>query len=121
MPKPESTNIFSEISTFFREKDDDKAIRTITDVTKHLKLSGKWLSFESHWNCKYTRLQVFELLLLFPLFMVKNAFHYSDSSFARIMSCKKDVFYRFMENGSFDWREYISCTEALFAISSMNK
>jgi len=107
MPKPESTNIFSEISTFFREKDDDKAIRTIMDVTKHLKLSEKSLSFESHWNCKYTRLQVLELLLLFPLFMVKNAFHYSDSSLARIISCKKDVFYRFMENGSFDWRKIV--------------
>jgi hypothetical protein len=107
MPRPESTNIFSEISTFFREKDDDKAIRTIMDVTKHLKLSEKSLSFESHWNCKYTRLQVFELLLLFPLFMVKNTFHYSDSSLARIISCKKDVFYRFMENGSFDWRKIV--------------
>jgi hypothetical protein len=107
MPKPESTNIFSEISTFFREKDDDKAIRTIMDVTKHLKLSEKSLFFENHWNCKYTRLQVFELLLLFPLFMVKNAFHYSDSSLARIISCKKDVFYRFMENGSFDWRKIV--------------
>ena len=121
MHGPESTNIFSEISTFFTEKDDDKAIRTIMDIARHFKLSEKSLSFESRWNCKYTRLQIFELLLLFPLFMVKNAFHYSDSSFARIMSCKKDVFYRFMENGSFDWREYISCTEALFAISSMNK
>ena len=92
MPRPESTNIFSEISIFFREKDDDKAIRTIMDITKHLKLSEKSLSFESHRNCKYTRLQVFELLLLFPLFMIKNAFHYSDSSLARIISCKKDVF-----------------------------
>ena len=107
MPRPESTNIFSEISIFFREKDDDKAIRTIMDITKHLKLSEKSLSFESHWNCKYTRLQVFELLLLFPLFMIKNTFHYSDSSLAGIISCKKDVFYRFMENGSFDWRKIV--------------
>jgi len=104
MPKLESTNIFSEISTFFREKDDDKAIRTIMDVAKHLKLSAKTLELESRWNCKYTRLQVFELLLLFPFFMVKNAFRYTDSTLAKVVPCKKDVFYRFMENGSIDWR-----------------
>jgi len=104
MPKLESTNIFSEISTFFREKDDDKAIRTIMDVAKHLKLSAKTLDLESRWNCKYTRLQVFELLLLFPFFMVKNAFRYTDSTLAKVVPCKKDVFYRFMENGSLDWR-----------------
>ena len=74
------------------------------DVAKHLKLSAKTLDMESRWNCKYTRLQVFELLLLFPLFMVKNAFRYTDSTLAKVVPCKKDVFYRFMENGSLDWR-----------------
>lgn len=77
------------------------------EVAQHLKLSDKSLALESHRNCKYTRLQVLELLLLFPLFMIKNAFHYSDSSLARIISCKKDVFYRFMENGFFDWRKIV--------------
>jgi len=104
MPRLQNTNIFSEIITFFRDKDEDKAIRTIMDVAKHLKLSEKSLNLESHWNCKYTRLQVFELLLLFPLFMVKNAFHYTDSTLAKVVPCKKDVFYRFMENGALDWR-----------------
>ena len=107
MPRFESTNIFSEISTFFREKDDDKAIRTIMDVAKNLKLSATTLNLESRWNCKYTRLQVFELLLLFPFFMVKNAFHYTDSTLAKVVPCKKDVFYRFLENGAIDWRNLV--------------
>ncbi len=107
MPKPESTNIFSEISTFFREKDDDKAIRTIMDLSRNLKLSAKSIDLESRWNCKYSRLQVFELLLLFPFFMVKNAFHYTESSLAKVLPCKKDVFYRFMENGAIDWRKLL--------------
>lgn len=77
------------------------------DVSQHLKLSEKTLSLESHWNCKFTRLQVFQLLLLFPFFMVKNAFHYTDSSLSRVVPCKKDVFYRFMENGSLDWRKML--------------
>ena len=92
---------------FFIESEDFKALRTIMDVAKPLKLPKNSLSFESHWNCKYTQLQVFELSLLFLLFMVKNAFHYSGSSHAMVMSCKKDVFYRFLENRSFDWRKIV--------------
>jgi hypothetical protein len=94
---------FSKISTFFRENDDDKAIRTIMDVAKNLKLSATTLDLESRWNCNYTRLQVFELLLLFPFFIVKNAFQYTDSTLAKVVPCKKDVFYRFLEKGAIDW------------------
>lgn len=104
MPRTESTNIFSEISTFFCKKENDKAIMTIMDIAKNLKLSAKTLDLESRCTCKYKRLQVFELLLLFPLFMVKNAFRYTDSTLAKVVPCKKDVFYRFMENGAIDWR-----------------
>ena len=50
------------------------------DVVKNLKLSATTLDLESRWNCNYTRLQVFELLLLFPFFIVKNAFQYTDST-----------------------------------------
>ena len=94
------TNIFSEINSFFPENDNRKAINSIMDIARHLKISGKSLSIESNDNCKFTRLQVLELLLLFPLFMVKNAFHYSESVLFKVLSCKKDVFYRFMANGS---------------------
>jgi hypothetical protein len=107
MPRHESTRLFSEISTFFTKNDDSKAIRTIMEVIKHLKLSEDTLALESHWNCKYTRLQVFELLLLFPLFMVKNVSHYTSSCLAKFVSCKKDVFYRFLLNGAIDWRKIV--------------
>ena len=101
------TNIFSEINSFFPENDNRKAINSIMDIARHLKISGKSLSIESNDNCKFTRLQVLELLLLFPLFMVKNAFHYSESVLFKVLSCKKDVFYRFMANGSLDWRKIL--------------
>jgi len=45
------------------------------DVTKNLKLSAKTIDLDSRWDCKYTRLQVFELMLFFRFFMVKKAFH----------------------------------------------
>ena len=101
------TNIFSEINSFFPENDNRKAINSIMDIALHLKISSKSLSIESKDNCKFTRLQVLELLLLFPLFMVKNAFHYSESILFKVLSCRKDVFYRFMANGSIDWRKVL--------------
>ena len=102
------TNIFSEINSFFPENDNKKAINSIIDIARNLRISSKSLSLESNANCKFTRLQVFELLLVFPLFMVKNAFHYSEFILFKVLSCKKDVFYRFMANGSFDWRKILN-------------
>ena len=107
MLKTKSTNIFSEISKFFSENDNRKAINIIMGIAQHLKISEKVLSIESSDNCKFTRLLVFQLLLLFPLFMVKNAFNYTDSILSRVLPCKKDVFYRFMENGSINWRKIL--------------
>ena len=97
----------AEINIFFPENDNRKAINSIMDIAGNLKISRKSLSLESNDNCKFTRLQVFELLLLLPLFMVKNAFHYSESILFKVLSCKKDVFYRFMANGSLDWRNIL--------------
>ena len=105
MLRTKSTNIFSEISKFFSENDNSKAINIIMCIAQHLKISEKVLSLESSDNCKFPRLLVFQLLLLFPLFMVKNAFNYTDSILSKVLACKKDVFYRFMENGSINWRK----------------
>ncbi len=78
------------------------------DITLHLKISNKSLLIESNHNCKFTRLNVLKLLLLFPLFIVKNAFHYSESVLFKVLSCRKDVFYRFMANCSIDWRKILN-------------
>lgn len=107
MPNPKSTNIFSEISTFFSEKDDTNAINAIMNVARHLKISENTLSIESSDNCKFARLLVLQLLLVFPFFMVKNAFHYTDSILSKVLPCKKDVFYRFMGDGSLNWRKIL--------------
>lgn len=85
MLKVKGTNIFSEIGTFFSEKDNSKAISGIMETARHLKLSDKVLSLESAHNCKYTRLMVFQILLLFPFFMIKNAFHYADSMLYKVL------------------------------------
>ena len=109
MPSNKGTNIFSEIGKFFKESDATSAMNAIMDTTKVLRLSEKKLfGSESKCNCKLTQLQLLELLLLFPCFMVRNAYNYSKSSLGGKFRCKSDTFYRFLSNDSYDWRKILS-------------
>ena len=58
-------------------------------------------------NCKFTNVQVLNLLVLFPFFVVRNAYQYSGSSLSRLFCCKKDMFYRFMNDGNIKWRKLL--------------
>ncbi len=51
-------------------------------------------------NCKFTNVQVLILLVLFPFFVVRNAYRYSGTSLSRLFCCEKDMFYRFMNDTS---------------------
>ena len=111
MLSDKGTNIFSEIGKFFKENDATSAMNAIIDMTKALRLSEKRLfDSESKCNCKLTQLQVLGLLMLFPCFMIRNAYNYSKSSLSGLFDCRKDVFYRFISNESYDWRKIrITC------------
>ena len=109
MLSDKGTNIFSEIGKFFKENDATSAMNAIIDMTKALRLSEKRLfGSESKCNCKLTQLQVLGLLMLFPCFMIRNAYNYSKSSLSGLFDCKKDVFYRFISNESYDWRKILA-------------
>ena len=58
-------------------------------------------------NCKFTNVQVLNLLVLFPFFVVRNAYRYSGSSLSRLFCCEKDMFYRFMNDGNVKWRKLL--------------
>ena len=58
-------------------------------------------------NCKFTNVQVLNLLMLFPFFVVRNAYQYSGTSLSRLFSCEKDMFYRFMNDGNVKWRKLL--------------
>ena len=108
MPQHKGKNIFSEIGQFFKENDAASAMNTIMDMTAALRLSEKRLfGAESKCNCKYTQLQVLQILLLFPCLMIKNAYNYSTSALSCLFDCKKDVFYRFLSNEQHDWRRIL--------------
>ncbi len=101
IPMSKGKSFISEIGKYFKENDATSAMNQIMDITRMLNLSEKRLfGEESRCNCKYSQLQVLQLLLLFPCFMIKNAFNYSASSLCGIADCGKDVFYRFLSRGT---------------------
>lgn len=46
-----------------------------------------------------------QLLVMFPCFMIKNPYNYKQSSLSNFFGCEKDVFYRFVNSDTFDWRK----------------
>ena len=109
MPSNKSTNIFSEIGKFFKKNDSTSAMNAIMNMTKALRLSEKRLfGSESKCNCKLTQLQVLGLLMLFPCFMVRNAYNYGKSSLSGLFGCGKDMLYKFISNKSYDWSKILA-------------
>lgn len=108
MPIYKVTNFLSEISAFFKNADAHNAMYSIMDVIKWLKMSETPLfGMKSRCNNVYPLLQVFQTLLLFPCFMIRNPYNYDGSSLSSLMTCKKDVSCRFMNNPGIDWRKLL--------------
>ena len=95
MPLHKVTDFLSEISAFFRKNDAHKAMYSILDVIKWLRMNESTLfGMKSKCNNVYPLLQVFQALLLYPCFMVRNPYRFTGSSLSGLLGCKKDVFYR---------------------------
>ena len=108
MPLHKVTDFLSEISSFFRKNDAHKAMYSILDVIKWLKMNESTLfGMKSKCNNVYPLLQVFQALLLFPCFMVRNPYRFTGSSLSGLLGCQKDVFYRFMSNPKINWRKSV--------------
>lgn len=69
-----------------------------------IRIQSKVIGSVKNPNCKFTCLQVLQLLVLFPFFSVKNAANYSSSALCKLFTCDKDMFYRFMNDGNVNWR-----------------
>lgn len=101
------TTIISELQEFFLQNDSYKAINRISDVLSSLRLRESQIGISKASNCKLSVLQVFQLLVLFPFFGVKDAFHYNISALGKFFNCQKDMFYSFMKNDAIDWRKLL--------------
>ena len=90
------TTIISDLRSFFSENAKNRAINSIMGVMEHINIRSSQIGSEKRPNSKFSNEQVLSLLMLFPFFVVKNAYQYSGSALSRLFSCEKDMFYRFM-------------------------
>lgn len=108
MPVHKVTKFLSEISTFFKKSDSESAMFAIMDVIKGIRMNEQTLfGHKSRCNSKYSLLQVFQLLLVCPCFMIRNPFNIYDSPLGGKLGCRKDVFYEFLNDGRTDWRKLV--------------
>lgn len=101
------TKNISDQRSFFARNDDNRAIKCIMGVMEHINIRSSQMGVEKKENSKFTTLQVLNLLMLFPFFVVKNASRYSNSSLSKLFNCDKDMFYRFMNDGNVKWRKLL--------------
>ncbi len=92
---------------FFSENETNRAINAIMSVMECINIRPKQIGAGKKENCKFTNVQVLNLLMLFPFFVVRNAYQYSGSSLSRLFSCEKDMFYRFINDGNVKWRKLL--------------
>lgn len=106
MPVYKVTTFLSEISSFFRKNSSESAMFTIMEVIKGINMSEKVLfGRTSRCNKVYSLLQVLQTLLVYPCFMIRNPYNFGKTALGRYVGCKKDVFYRFMNDAGIDWRK----------------
>ena len=99
--------IISEIQDFFKQNNANKAIRAITTVAESITIQSKVVGPVKNPNCKFTFVQLVKLLIMFPFFSVKTPSDYAGTALGKMFSCKKDMFYRLMDDGRIDWRRLI--------------
>lgn len=108
MPMHKVTKFLSEISTFFKKSGSEKAMFAIMDVIKGIRMNEQTLfGRKSRSNSKYSLLQVFQLLLVCPCFMIRNPFGIYGSPLGGKLGCHKDVYYEFLNDGRTDWRRLV--------------
>jgi hypothetical protein len=108
MPMHKVTEFLSEISTFFKKNDSGRAMFTIMEVIKGIRMNEQTLfGRKSRCNSKYSLLQVFQLLLVCPCFMIRNPFSIYGSPLGGTLGCCKDVFYEFLNDDRTDWRKLL--------------
>lgn len=101
------TPFLSDIKDFFNNSDMTAAMHIISSILAQIKMTEQdTLAVKSKRNCVYRLLTVFQCLLLFPCFGIKNAnrnqkYGILDS----LIKARKDVFYRFLENPDINWRK----------------
>jgi hypothetical protein len=99
-----SNELLGEIQKKFTEK--EKIFQTLLSIVQSLKISDKNFTNIDKVNTRYSGFMKFVLLILFPLFEIKDISHLQVSYLGKKFECKKDVFYEFLKNNNFCWRKF---------------
>ena len=106
MPLHKVSTLFSEINKFFAENSSESAISCLSQTLSGISMREKILfGRTTRVNALYSLEWVLSMLIMFPCLLVKNPFGYTKSSFGRLCGASKDVFYRFINDDSLDWRK----------------
>lgn len=100
------TTIISEVNDFFTSS--EKAINSILTILSSLKLPENEYELLNKCNSEYRNINKLLLPLNFLFFEFNDPWHYKKSSFYPIMSCGKDVFFRFLNDSNILWRKISS-------------
>ena len=103
MLRHKSTIKLTELQKYFSS--EEKAIDTLFRVLGSLKMMNRPFHAVDKVNTQYCGKQIFMVILLFPLFAVKDISHFSGSYLYKTCQCGKDVFYRLINSPLFDWRK----------------
>lgn len=100
------TPFLSDIKTFFKNSDMTAAMQNISRFLGSVNMTERnTIGVMSKVNHVYRLLDVFQCLILLPLFGIRNIYRaHLDNVIASFMEARKDVFYRFMDNPHVDWR-----------------
>ena len=108
MLKVKDTNFLSEISSFFKNNDASKAMNSMMNIISGLNISERTLfGRTTRFNSRSSLLQILTCLILFPCFMIRNPYNFSNTRLGSMMGCGKDVFYRFAQDDRINWRKLL--------------
>lgn len=106
MPHCKITKIFSEINDFFTSS--EKAIKKTMELYKVIRIPSKDLEVDNKWPKEYNVNDLLLMLLLMPLFSIKNINQYLTSSLSHYIEAGKDTLYRLKNNQNINWRKITS-------------
>ena len=97
------TNNINELSSYF-QKSTTPAMTAILNVIQGLCFSDRQVDLQTSRNATAKTSDKLLLLLLFPMFEIKNAYSYCSSRLYPIYRYGKDMFYRIQNSTAMDWR-----------------
>jgi hypothetical protein len=93
----------SELQKYFNSS--EKAAQTLFKELHSLKIHRNIFHSDTKANTQHSGKQRLILLLLFPIFAVKDISNFAQTSLFQLYKCGKDVFYDFLNCPNIDWRK----------------